>query len=473
MPSISIRLPVGANPAQGSEPSIVPVIRQTCAARGPASAIMEGSGSVNERSGNIDHVPIRYSRTAARPRSGPGSAGSSQRTSSVQSSTKASTSCSFQPASQRDAKAPTNSASTTSGATVSAIASTLVRCSERGQAPLRARGVEELSVEPKGDMVRQIGPPELGELRCIEHEQERVTTRRVQDDAQDHALVLGGFARSAHEDGLPRVAAVLEPGPDRARLEVELEQLVDEVVGWVRPRSGGVHEAIAERVAPEVDAREVGPFPGQHLVARLRTVAGEVVAADFAQFDLRRRVAQPIEIEVSNDPGIRVERQVDRQLLGALERVDVVKAEERLGLMDARDAAVAAIDHEEPSRPVRLPLEVLDEGPAAEPELDRLEDQWILDEHDEAGRQGKAVDVGRLLRRDRRDQLGTPCPARDAEDLVGAPYRAGDVADPLARVGVVVRVGGLRDAEGPALVPKPAHGRELVRPDLLHLGRLG
>ena len=59
--------------------------------------------------------------------------------------------------------------------------------------------------------------------------------------------------------------------------------------------------------------------------------------------------------------GVVVGDQVDHELTVALERVDVVEAEERLGLVDALELAGVAIDDDEARAALRLPLVVVDE----------------------------------------------------------------------------------------------------------------
>jgi hypothetical protein len=64
----------------------------------------------------------------------------------------------------------------------------------------------------KQDRLRQFGTADFFEGGRIQHQQEGGALVGVQDDGEDDAVVFGGAAGCAHEDGFAGVAAFFIPG---------------------------------------------------------------------------------------------------------------------------------------------------------------------------------------------------------------------------------------------------------------------
>src|SRR5438132_14260543 len=109
-----------------------------------------------------------------------------------------------------------------------------------------------------------------------------------------------------------------------------------------------------------------------------------------------------------------------------------MEGEEGVGFGLGFEAAVGAPEHEEPGRPLRLPLEVFDEWLAAEEKLQWVDDVRELHQDEVVLRQAKAVDVTGLLDRRPAKDLSTSRLAGHTVGVVGAdPREMGEIVEGL------------------------------------------
>jgi hypothetical protein len=85
----------------------------------------------------------------------------------------------------------------------------------------------------EGNSVRGLGSRPLLEGRGIEHEQERAVRLDIEHHRQEDALVFGGGRRGGNEDRLAGIDPLLVPARRAARLDVDLEDRVEEVARCV------------------------------------------------------------------------------------------------------------------------------------------------------------------------------------------------------------------------------------------------
>ena len=307
------------------------------------------------------------------------------------------------------------------------------------------------AVEAVRDGPLALGAPQLLHGAGVEAEQVAVLAVAVQDDGQQHAVVLGEGVGPRDEDGLARrVAPRVVPVQRLARVEVRLGQAVEQ--GAVAPVRQAVEVAVAGGGVGGVDGRQLA-HPGrldlQHLFALPplssplprrdpELVPGEAglrvpVAPLVAPEGLGAAVApqQHVELEAADDvergvlDDVAVEQGVARVVVvdGLVEGIDAVEVEAGGGLVDADDAAAAPAVDDEP-----LALLGLVEG------LDGVHNVALPGdvqahggqvgrgdaEDDEGARQEEGVHVGRpgVRLADGGDDVGRARPRVDPEDAV-------------------------------------------------------
>ena len=214
----------------------------------------------------------------------------------------------------------------------------------------------ELAVEAEGNVVRHLGPRNLVEGLRVEDEQRGRAACGVEDDRQEHAVVLAFGVRAGDEDRLARVAAALRPVRRGLRLDVDAHDAVDPA----RFRVDAPNEAMAPPVAAAiVDARQVKPAVCER-PARDAPVAEGQAKAPQVRTRGRLTRAQPLQVEVLDDLRIGVGAEVDDDVVAIVVGVDVVKGEAGVGLEARRALAGGAIEEREARSPLGLPAVVLD-----------------------------------------------------------------------------------------------------------------
>ena len=188
------------------------------------------------------------------------------------------------------------------------------------------------------------------------------TRPRIEDDGQQHAVVLAAAARTADEHRLPRIAAALAPRERLPATHVDLGELVDERAG---PRALADPVGVAVRALVEtgvVDPRKLEVDVGQ-LARRDTAPAGIDLQAPEADRGLAGHpLSHALEVQRVDDRAVAVGAQVEHDAVAAFVGVDVMEDEEWVHLHRGAEAAAAAAVDQVDARGLRaLPAVVGDD----------------------------------------------------------------------------------------------------------------